>query len=1238
MDEAWIRSYSWPYPVLGAMVSRTPRTIIFALIAGLFSISVDVHGHSDPDRVGTHVARGASLGCGVNHVEGDPGANAGYVRNELEVVPVRYVSDPSEDFSLDFGEAATRLSEWQGERLRAGTSRGSVFGQRVRALASPDCSAAYLSVADASVCGTTQNVRVALEWGIVHDRIDPFRCSVAGTQMTETGVRSGQYICTEDQIATDEKISVIETFLAWATAQVGAIFEIKPVVGGIAVSTGALSGLNLRSLPTLGPFDADIVIYVTLRPETTDSVAGYAYCVQRDQYNRCTVGVINICPNIVNVASAESPPVVEAMRRTSLHEIFHIMDAVSCIAPLNDDGSTGSVASVCVPRLDTAFEDRKVYDIVVPTVLEIAREHYGCDTISGMPLEDFPVGAGSHWEARLMGPELMSYGGGTGEGYISELTLAMIEGIGHYKANYSIGGRIVDNTAKELEAHPFTALAKDAYEESKPEVVEFGTDPSRPGAMRWGKAQGCDFFYGRPDEWTESVFPLLVTDTDKMRRYICEEPNSYGCTYDNSMQAACVVEEWSAASRIGPRTASEYVGKNSDGSIDQGSITNDQYPYLPTMFQYEGINGQSLGADPALYGGTNGAMDYVPYRYGFWNCKDSLAMASSDIVPEGGVSPSLGASWSSGGSKSVEVNSGQEHCPECRCFLSSLTDFSQFLTNPTLSRFGLCYPSNCFMKNHLQIGIMKAFGIYWYKCPPQGGRMYIPGFVGAVHCPEAENFCKMERITGIKHSETDVWREFVLYISGLFFIPLGLLLMISCIFRCGRENWILLTMGDGHLLSRLNYALPKDRERAEVHWLIKMFSDDGPQRRRRAVSVVLLLGVCGGCGVTGLTCFSTIWVAKEGIVVWNLSWALIGITFCGLISFILAIGMRISRFWTIITCNWFLIISFVYLTSSCYILLNSTIEPELCAATGYLLSILLFALGIALVLVIESIGLYAILETFAFISNVLIFCNGVVVIYGGFAINYRITADAEVTAQSVTEEDERRLWYCFVMIGVGAAAAIGSVLETSGIARILVRIPRSTARKNDALGNKYQSDRFAKALFQVYVMIGEGEKAQGAHEHHDQHRRLIVNLMADKVTNIVAGSFSQRIMHFVYVVVLFFNSLGCLFLTYLMFSWALDIDREDEYRLGGGTGLIFRGIYVTPFEAIVIYRNAALLLAIGCFATSLTAGLRWRRVALAERVLDADLEERKKRRLARKREKRQANVIVSEEEVAPVIV
>lgn len=47
--------------------------------------------------------------------------------------------------------------------------------------------------------------------------------------------------------------------------------------------------------------------------------------------------------------------------------------------------------------------------IAFPTILSVAREHYGCPTLTGMPLENGGEGGsiGSHWEKEAILNEFM---------------------------------------------------------------------------------------------------------------------------------------------------------------------------------------------------------------------------------------------------------------------------------------------------------------------------------------------------------------------------------------------------------------------------------------------------------------------------------------------------------------------------------------------------------------------------------------------------------------------------------------------------------------------------------------------------------------------------------------------------------------------------------------------------------------------------------------------------------------
>ena len=56
---------------------------------------------------------------------------------------------------------------------------------------------------------------------------------------------------------------------------------------------------------------------------------------------------------------------------------------------------------------------------------------------------------------------------------------------------------------------------------------------------------------------------------------------------------------------------------------------------------------------------------------------------------------------------------------------------------------------------------------------------YIAGFSGAFHCPKAVDFCKYERITGIKYKETSAVWEWVIA-SVPFLVPVVLAMCLCC--------------------------------------------------------------------------------------------------------------------------------------------------------------------------------------------------------------------------------------------------------------------------------------------------------------------------------------------------------------------------------------------------------------------------------------------------------------------------
>ena len=116
-----------------------------------------------------------------------------------------------------------------------------------------------------------------------------------------------------------------------------------------------------------------------------------------------------------------------------------------------------------------------VWYVTAPRTLSVARTYFNCSSLTALPLMgENMLGAsqrGSHWETRIMNDEFMAYGSNH---VISAFTLAMLEDLGHYLANYSAAG-----------------------------------------CMWWGRNQGCDFVATRCATRSNDLSLTLPSRSDK---------------------------------------------------------------------------------------------------------------------------------------------------------------------------------------------------------------------------------------------------------------------------------------------------------------------------------------------------------------------------------------------------------------------------------------------------------------------------------------------------------------------------------------------------------------------------------------------------------------------------------------------------------------------------------------------------------------------------------------------------
>ena len=270
-------------------------------------------------------------------------------------------------------------------------------------------------------------LRVGIVWDNVNtgakDGNTQRQCVTIGQSIT---VSSGNpapnqdtsYICQAADLVTQGTPRYNQMVLRTATAlgYWASTLRVRPVQNPITISPDIVNNYHLT---TTSVNNVDLVIVMTAEPSPDVAIAGYAKCMQVDQFARCTVGLFNWVPALLDLVNANSPTTITSELHTAIHEIVHVLGGmgpgrVGDTPFIDDTGNprSGPNAGVYTVLQDPAYPSvtKPVMYITTPRVLNITRTQLACDTMPGFPLEDLPLGAGVHWEARLAGGELMSYG------------------------------------------------------------------------------------------------------------------------------------------------------------------------------------------------------------------------------------------------------------------------------------------------------------------------------------------------------------------------------------------------------------------------------------------------------------------------------------------------------------------------------------------------------------------------------------------------------------------------------------------------------------------------------------------------------------------------------------------------------------------------------------------------------------------------------------------------------------
>ena len=124
------------------------------------------------------------------------------------------------------------------------------------------------------------------------------------------------------------------------------------------------------------------------------------------------------------------PNIEKYVESTLIHEFTHILGFLGLFFNLFNMTTTK----------EDKYRIKRTY-INSPKVVEAARKYFNCCELDGVELEDYGGNgtAGSHWESRILLGDYMN-GVLYPEEVISDITLALLEDLGYYKAYYYTGG------------------------------------------------------------------------------------------------------------------------------------------------------------------------------------------------------------------------------------------------------------------------------------------------------------------------------------------------------------------------------------------------------------------------------------------------------------------------------------------------------------------------------------------------------------------------------------------------------------------------------------------------------------------------------------------------------------------------------------------------------------------------------------------------------------------------------
>ena len=283
--------------------------------------------------------------------------------------------------------------------------------------------------------------------------------------------------------------------------------------------------------------DYDIILYPIIDPTLDEGVeAAASSCFLNKEDKRPIMGFVLLNQNYsYNKVNAK-----DYLIMLLLHEITHILVFSNSLYELYQYSGNVTTTKIINGVNKTL--------IITSTVREVAAQHFGCSSITGIELESQGGygSIGSHWEARIMlGDYMISTD--YPEIVISDISLALFKDSGWYDVNYYSGG-----------------------------------------LFRFGKGQGCEFL--------DSL--CLTSGKSNFEWEFCDENFQNICTSNNLNRGICLIQNYSSSIP----TSYRYFGTSYTGGWKPSDYCPVAISYSSSSYYFSMscVNGEELGYPSSL--------------------------------------------------------------------------------------------------------------------------------------------------------------------------------------------------------------------------------------------------------------------------------------------------------------------------------------------------------------------------------------------------------------------------------------------------------------------------------------------------------------------------------------------------------------------------------------------------------------------------------------------------------------